>query len=440
MKRRTVLQVMLASPAMAMLGCGDDTPDTGLCDLPDGRQPGDAVVVRKGASQMTPDEIERFQRAWELLVESGVLAQLAVGHTDLDGQRHHGAQILGDYTAVITTPTHAQRFLCWHRAYVLDLEQAMRAALVADYLERGLDCTIADTVFVPYFDGSSYPDWLSEWMPNGTPTGIISIHLDDRITPGNGHESNGLAVGDEYEVVMRSFEGTCPTCPTAPPSARLIEEALAHESFSTFSTALENLPGLIDDTPDPALADYVRTVAEDIVDKEGQNAMVYGSFQAIADIIETGAWASPDPTDRFVVVTAQTALDRGRGFDEYGIQNFTDEQYEGVLNAVNAYIQRSPHAVLHFFSAGESQDPAQNGLYGSSAYFQDAGADPHFYMLHCELDRYFATWLASNADMPPLEGEDRLFKTWGGAREWTLDELMDPDAVPFAYDSLWTPS
>ena len=59
-------------------------------------------------------------------------------------------------------------------------------------------------------------------------------------------------------------------------------------------------------------------------------------------------------------------------------------------------------------------------------------------MLHCELDRYFANWIASNPDKPPLEGEDRLFKTWGGAREWTVDELMDPDAMPFAYDELWT--
>ena len=438
MKRRTVLQLMLASPGMAYLGCSDDAPPD-ACDPMDGVQPGAAVVVRKGASQMNADEIERFQRAWELLVADGVMDQLAIGHGDADNQRHHGAQINGDYTAVVNPPNYAHRFLCWHRAYLLDLELAMRSALVADYAERGLDCAVADTVFVPYFDGSGYPDWLREWMPTGTATGILTTHTDSTISPDNGHESNGLALGDTYEVVLRSYEGNSPTCSTAPPSARLISEALAIESFVDMSTALENLPGLLLDTPDPTRAGVIRAAAEDIVDGAGQNAATYGSFQLIAGVIEAGAWPTQEPTDRFQVMPALTALDRGRAFDEYGIQNWTDDQYNQVLEAVNTYIQRSPHAVLHFFSAGESPDPAEVGLYGSSAYFQDAGADPHFYMLHAELDRYFATWVASNSDVPPLQGEDRLFRTWSGATEWTVDQLMDQDNLPFVYDQLWSP-
>lgn len=389
---------------------------------------------------MTADEIERFQRAWEFLVESGVLSKLAVGHADIDRQRHHSAQILGDYTGVIQPQSYADRFLCWHRAYVMDLELAMRAALVADHRARGLDCAAADQVFVPYFDGSSYPDWLREWMPNGTRTGIVTRHADERITLDSGHESNGLAISDSYEVVARSFEGVSQTCPSAPPSARLISEALARDRFRDFSTAIDTLPGLINDTPSPSLAATVRSAAEDIVDKDGLHQDVYDSFQTAANVIENGGWLSDSPAERFGVMAAFGALDRGPGFSDRGIQNWTETQYGEVSSAVNAYLQRAPHGVLHFYTAGESREANEKGLYGNSAYFQEAGADPHFYMLHCELDRYFATWIANHTDRPPLEGDDRIFKTWEDADEWTVDELMDPDSLPFAYDELWSPT
>ncbi len=432
MKRRRVLQLMSSAPMMG-LGCNGDSTESCV-------EPGRAVVVRKGASQMTPEEIERFKDAWALLVANGELEKLALGHADLAGQRHHGAQIRADYSALILPQNYAHRFLCWHRAYVLDLEQAMRAALVADYAARGLDCSVADSVFVPYFDGPAYPDWFREWMPTGTPTGVRVVHTDETIDPQSGHESNGLEIGDTYEAVMRAYEGLSRTCPTAPPSARMIAEAIAHDSFVDMSSALEFVPGLISDTADPAGAQVIRDASEAIVDKEGANAMVYGSFQSIADVVEFGGWVTTDPQEKFGVIPALTALDRGRAYDEYGIQDLSDEQYDAALLVINAHIQRSPHAVLHFFSAGESRDENERGLYGSSAYFQDAGADPHFYMLHCELDRYFATWLETHSEQPPLEGDDRLFQTWEGATEWTLDELMDPSVLPFAYDRMWSAS
>ncbi|MEM7158520.1 MAG: tyrosinase family protein [Myxococcota bacterium] len=432
MKRRRVLQLISCAP-IAGLSCNGDPSDSCV-------EPGQAVVVRKGASQMTLDEIERFKQAWGLLVLNGELEQLAMGHADLDGQRHHGTQIRADYTAIVNPDNYAWRFLCWHRAYVLDLEQAMRAALVADYAARGLDCREADSVFVPYFDGAQYPDWLREWMPTGTPTGVSVPHIDETIDPDSGHESNGLAIGETYQAVMRAYEGQSWTCPTAPPSPRMIAAAIAHDGFDAMSRALESIPGLITEGPDPAGAAMVREGAEEVVDKEGANAMVYGSFLSIADIVEAGGWVTTDPMEVFGILPALTAIDRGRAYDEYGIQAWTEERFLAVVAVINAHIQRSPHAVLHFFSAGESREPGVRGLYGSSAYFQDAGADPHFYMLHCELDRYFATWLQTHSDQPPLEGEDRLFKTWGGATEWTLDELMDPASVPFAYDELWSAS
>lgn len=34
-----------------------------------------------------------------------------------------------------------------------------------------------------------------------------------------------------------------------------------------------------------------------------------------------------------------------------------------------------------------------------------------------------STGLQTHTDQPPLEGEDRLFETWEGATEWTLDPL-----------------
>lgn len=434
MKRRTVLKVI--SGSVALIGCRPGE-EAGECGDALGFVPGEAPVVRKGASQMRADEIERFTQAWQLLVENGELDQLAIGHADIDNQRHHGTQIRGDYTGFVNPDNYAHRFLCWHRAYVTDLEQAMRKALVADYAARGLDCALADTVFVPYLDGEGYPQWVRDWMPTGTPTGVFVQHIDPTIDPDNGHESNGLELGDTYEVVVRAYHGQSHTCSTVPPSARVIQECLAHESFVDMSVALESTPGLIHDVPDPDLANTVRMVADTIVDKDGQNAMVFMSFLFIADIIETGGW--PDPEQKVFVMPAITALDRGRAFDEYGIQGWSDEQFFGVLEAVNAYVQRSPHAILHFYSAGESTEAGVRGLYGSSAYFQDAGADPHFYMLHCELDRYFETWLQSNSDTPPLEGEDRLFKTWPGAREWTVEQLMDASALPFVYDELWSP-
>lgn len=40
--------------------------------------------------------------------------------------------------------------------------------------------------------------------------------------------------------------------------------------------------------------------------------------------------------------------------------------------------------------------------------------------------------------MPQLDGDDRLFQAWANARVWTVDELMDNQALPFEYDQLWS--
>ncbi len=105
---------------------------------------------RKDQADLTDLERERFLCAWNTINNNGTLGALVDIHGDISHQPH-------------TT----QRFLPWHRIYLLKLEQALRA--------------IHPDVSLPYWDWTqaseqSFPSWLSGVLPTVvTPTQTIHV-------------------------------------------------------------------------------------------------------------------------------------------------------------------------------------------------------------------------------------------------------------------------
>ncbi len=106
--------------------------------------------ARKDQAALTDLERERFLCAFNVLNNNGTLGQLVDIHGDITHQPH-------------TT----QRFLPWHRIYLLKFEQALRA--------------IHPDVSIPYWDWTqaseqSIPAWLAGVLPTVvTPTQTINV-------------------------------------------------------------------------------------------------------------------------------------------------------------------------------------------------------------------------------------------------------------------------
>ena len=80
------------------------------------------MAVRKKATAMTAAEKKRFRDVITALIGNGTYGQLASFHADMSHNMHGSMGGAG-----------RQRFLPWHRIYLLKLEQAMQAI---DSLDR----------------------------------------------------------------------------------------------------------------------------------------------------------------------------------------------------------------------------------------------------------------------------------------------------------------
>jgi Common central domain of tyrosinase len=103
-----------------------------------------------------------------------------------------------------------------------------------------------------------------------------------------------------------------------------------------------------------------------------------------------------------------------------------------------------PHITLHFWAGG--LNPRNPNVRGTVTYFNELAVDPVFWMLHGELDRIWYTWETTHTDVPQLEGADRVFQPlrreegrwYGGGRTYTIDQLVDHQAMAYTYDRLYT--
>jgi tyrosinase len=102
------------------------------------------MAIRKSAASLSATEQQRFTHGITQLIASGSYGQLVAIHSDM---RHDQHGSMG--------PTGTERFLPWHRDFLLKFEQEL----------QGLDAG----AFVPYWpwtDDRTVPGWLVNFHPD----------------------------------------------------------------------------------------------------------------------------------------------------------------------------------------------------------------------------------------------------------------------------------
>ncbi len=113
------------------------------------------VKIRKNEAHLTPAEKAAFISAINTMISSGVFSRIANIHGIAHMMQYdmHGFMIMPDGTAMIS-PSGIQRFLSWHRAYLLIFERELQK--------------INPQITVPYWQWSvnrRFPSWLTSLLP-----------------------------------------------------------------------------------------------------------------------------------------------------------------------------------------------------------------------------------------------------------------------------------
>src|SRR5690348_2853880 len=114
------------------------------------------ATTRKNASALTPTEQAAYHDTVTQLIASGAYGTLVAIHADMSHDQHGS---MG--------PTGAERFLSWHRDFLLKLESQMQHLNAA--------------AFVPYWDWTQdrgIPSWMSGFQPQvPVPNRTHPIHV-----------------------------------------------------------------------------------------------------------------------------------------------------------------------------------------------------------------------------------------------------------------------
>jgi tyrosinase len=102
------------------------------------------VAIRKSASKTTTQEQQRFTQLISQLIANGRYGQLVAIHADMSHDQHGSMGAVG-----------AERFLSWHRDFLLRLEREMQQVDAA--------------AFIPYWNWAAdrtVPSWLADFHPD----------------------------------------------------------------------------------------------------------------------------------------------------------------------------------------------------------------------------------------------------------------------------------
>lgn len=427
--RRSFLRgiLTLCGVPLVAAGCGDEGGGPGE-EPDDGEDVLGAFVVRKSASAMDADEIDRFVRAFEYAVSEGYFDAFNDEHHHHHKHRHHGADVLATSPiTVMTMPTTwGYRLLPWHRSFILEAERMLQAALRERNLAEGKDPAEAALVFIPYWDAAhdqGLPQWVLDFRPTGgTAPGTEGLP--------ESHPGHSTATDERYDIEFGRWPGQNPMFETLNPPDR-IGRILANPEFVDFYDALDTNPEFV-------VANFPRAQA------------------GIATLEEM-------LPDEDAVATVATALaSPPASGDTESQQAFTDALFElgyimavelrkpapdmalvGAIRDVLSLFDFMPHVRMHLWAGG--LHPENADIRGTVTYFNELTVDPVFWMLHAELDRIWFTWETRNDGKPPLEGDDAVFEPmspgsgewYGGGATYTLDELTDHASLPYEYEELF---
>lgn len=119
---------------------------------------------RKNSSKMTTEEEERFTAAITTLISTNQYGEHVSHHAIMTHRMHGGMAGFVGY----------ERFLSWHRIYLLKLEGLLR--------------NVDDLVFIPYWDWTvdrQIPSWLASFAPDVPMPDGTTIDVPRNPQPGN---------------------------------------------------------------------------------------------------------------------------------------------------------------------------------------------------------------------------------------------------------------
>ena len=383
-------------------------------------------VVRKNAADMTPREIDRFKRAFSYAVRKGYFDAFSAEHHDQMRNNQHGADILAGAppaAALGATPASGRRLLPWHRSFIIEGEQMLRAALRKRDRAEGRDPREAERVFMPYWNAASeqrLPRWVREFKPRGgtapVPEGIPE-----------GHAASGKPIGSSYDVDFGRWPATnlvFQKLPTAGQVARI----LAQPDFGSFLNGLDVVPEIV-----PAALPAGKAGLDTLKRKIPGDP----NLRLVLAAMDPSYPKEPQPQlDAFNALMAV-----GHLANREAAKPAPDRELIEAIKAVIGVFRFPPHVVMHMYAGG--LDPQNPDVRGTVTYFNELTVDPVFWMLHGELDRWWASWERSNTGAPSLTGADAAFQPltrregawYGGGRRYDLADLTGQDAeLPHRYD------
>jgi hypothetical protein len=431
-RRGLILGVVIAVAA-SLTAVGSFTGATWLAGNAAADQQG-VHVLRKSASQMSPDEIDRFKRAFSYAVAKGYFDVFSDEHFNHQRNRQHGAELTA--TAPITAMAGESiaweyRLLPWHRAFILEAEQMLRAALRQRDHEEGRDPGEADALFIPYWDAAhdqALPDWVLNFQPQGG-TALVP----EGVPPG--HPAYGLPVGSRYNIVFGRWPGTNIVF-DKPPQPAQIADILAHNDYAGFTEAIDT-----DVTIVPSALPAAQQGLDTLARKYPDNTDV--------KTLQTAANSPPPPAQD---INAQAKLVNAVFGVAYlatsqSISPHPDQETISAVKALFAAFIPAPHGTsLHLYAGGlKPTGPGAGDVRGTLSYFNELAVDPAFWMLHTELDRWWYTWEQSHTDLPQLTGDDAQFQPltsqegawYGGGRTYSLTQLASTQDLPYHYTKLY---
>lgn len=379
-------------------------------------------VTRKSASRMSGAEIERFARAFEWAVARGFLDAFNDEHYDAMRNRHHGADVqAGAPPSVKLGETGAWgfRLLPWHRAFLLEAERMLRAALHDRNRRERRDPREADLLFLPYWDAThdrALPRWVERLRPRGG-TAIVPPDLP------RGHACYGKPVGSRYRIDFGRWPGNWLVFSTLPPPDQF-GRIMARAEFPEFYAAIDQQPEMVPEAKQ-SLAALAQKIPND------------PNLQVTLAAVDPSYPKTPE----LAVAALNAFLALGHRANVENAKPRPDRELIRLILSVHAAVRFPPHVVLHFFASG--LDPRNPNVRGTVSYFNELCVDPAFWMLHGELDHVWHTWARTHASTPPLQGNDAVFQplrpeegTWyGGGRAY---QLVDLAALPYDFDMPYT--
>jgi len=386
--------------------------------------------VHKSASAMSREEIRRFSRAYKWAVDKGYFDVFNDQHFNGMRNRHHGLEALSASPPAVglgASFVWSLRLLPWHRSFITEAEAMLKAALAERNLREHRDPAEADLLFLPYWDASHDQD-LPPWVKRLRPRGGTAI-VPEGLPPG--HAGFGLPVGTRYPIDFGRFPNTWLGWQQLPPTGQ-IGRLLGHDAFVDFLLQMDANPEIVEERL-PAAAQALDALDERFPDNP--------DVQVLVDFVE-----SPPAADDVVALLAalNSFLAVGHIANLEAAKPRPDRELIRLILTIYSPFVFPPHITLHFWAGG--LNPRNPDLRGTVSYFNELAVDPVFWMLHGELDRIWYTWETTHTGVPELVGDDRVFQplrseegSWyGGGSTYTLDQLVDHQAMAYTYDALYT--